>query len=80
MTRLCFRQVVHIFSHIHQTYVVHTLCLEDAGGPSESAQWLTRSALQEAAVSTGVKKVPYMSERLSVRSLTPDPSQPSCRS
>ncbi|XP_061744133.1 adenine DNA glycosylase [Nerophis ophidion] len=52
-------EVVHVFSHIHQTYVVHTLCLRDAGAPTqtENAQWLSRSALQEAAVPTGVKKV-----------------------
>lgn len=52
-------QVVHIFSHIHQTYVVHSLRLKDAHtrAQSENAQWLSRSALQEAAVSTGVKKV-----------------------
>lgn len=52
-------QVVHIFSHIHQTYVVHSVCLKDADThtQTENAQWLTRSALQEAAVSTGVKKV-----------------------
>uniref|UniRef100_A0A8C9XSF5 Adenine DNA glycosylase n=1 Tax=Sander lucioperca TaxID=283035 RepID=A0A8C9XSF5_SANLU len=52
-------EVVHIFSHIHQTYVVHSVCLKDtdAQTQTENAQWLTRSALQEAAVSTGVKKV-----------------------
>ncbi|CAG01442.1 unnamed protein product, partial [Tetraodon nigroviridis] len=50
-------EVVHIFSHIHQTYVVHTLCLNDSGWQSEKVQWLTRSALQDAAVSTGMKKV-----------------------
>lgn len=52
-------QVVHIFSHIHQTYVVHSVRLKDAGTQTraENARWLTRSALQEAAVSTGVKKV-----------------------
>ncbi|XP_054458782.1 adenine DNA glycosylase [Anoplopoma fimbria] len=52
-------EVVHIFSHIHQTYVVHSVCLKDADTQTqtENAQWLTRSALQEAAVSTGVKKI-----------------------
>uniref|UniRef100_A0A8C9XVH0 Adenine DNA glycosylase n=1 Tax=Sander lucioperca TaxID=283035 RepID=A0A8C9XVH0_SANLU len=52
-------EVVHIFSHIHQTYVVHSVCLKDtdAQTQTENAQWLTRSALQEAAVSTGVKKI-----------------------
>lgn len=52
-------EVVHIFSHIHQTYVVHSLCLKDADthACSENVQWLTRSALQGAAVSTGVKKI-----------------------
>uniref|UniRef100_A0A4W6EYI7 Adenine DNA glycosylase n=1 Tax=Lates calcarifer TaxID=8187 RepID=A0A4W6EYI7_LATCA len=52
-------EVVHIFSHIHQTYVVHSMRLKDGDiqAQSENAQWLSRSALQEAAVSTGVKKV-----------------------
>ncbi|XP_026201220.1 adenine DNA glycosylase isoform X2 [Anabas testudineus] len=52
-------EVVHIFSHIHQTYVVHSVCLKDSDTQTQTgnAQWLTRSALQEAAVSTGVKKI-----------------------
>ncbi|XP_050933194.1 adenine DNA glycosylase [Lates calcarifer] len=52
-------EVVHIFSHIHQTYVVHSMRLKDGDiqAQSENAQWLSRSALQEAAVSTGVKKI-----------------------
>uniref|UniRef100_A0A8D3A2H9 Adenine DNA glycosylase n=1 Tax=Scophthalmus maximus TaxID=52904 RepID=A0A8D3A2H9_SCOMX len=52
-------EVVHIFSHIHQTYVVHTVRLTDGQtrAPTENAQWLSRAALQEAAVSTGVKKI-----------------------
>ncbi|XP_021459022.2 adenine DNA glycosylase [Oncorhynchus mykiss] len=53
-------EVVHIFSHIHQTYVVYSLCLNvsDEGGKAQSTtRWLTRPSLQEAAVSTGVKKI-----------------------
>lgn len=53
-------EVVHIFSHIHQTYIVYSVRLKDQGPPgqqSEDAQWLTRSVLLEAAVSTGVKKI-----------------------
>ncbi|XP_070688277.1 uncharacterized protein mutyh [Pempheris klunzingeri] len=52
-------EVVHIFSHIHQTYLVHSVRLRerDTQTQTENAQWLTRSALQEAAVSTGVKKI-----------------------
>ncbi|KAM4614974.1 adenine DNA glycosylase-like [Polymixia lowei] len=54
-------EVVHIFSHIHQTYVVHSVSLKDCGADRqtqiENTQWLTRPALQEAAVSTGVKKI-----------------------
>uniref|UniRef100_A0A8C2ZRZ9 Adenine DNA glycosylase n=1 Tax=Cyclopterus lumpus TaxID=8103 RepID=A0A8C2ZRZ9_CYCLU len=52
-------EVVHIFSHIHQTYVVQSVRLKaaDAQTQAENAQWLTGSALQEAAVSTGVKKI-----------------------
>lgn len=59
-------EVVHIFSHIHQTYVVHSVCLKDCDTQTqtENAQWLTRSALQEAAVSTGVKKIVKLCDSL----------------
>ncbi|XP_054909071.1 adenine DNA glycosylase [Poeciliopsis prolifica] len=54
-------EVVHIFSHIHQTYVVYSMCLKDRDVtqqmPNEKQQWLTRPGLQEAAVSTGLKKI-----------------------
>uniref|UniRef100_A0A671US09 Adenine DNA glycosylase n=1 Tax=Sparus aurata TaxID=8175 RepID=A0A671US09_SPAAU len=52
-------EVVHIFSHIHQTYVVHSVRLKDGDSQTqtENAQWLSKSALQGAAVSTGVKKI-----------------------
>jgi len=52
-------QVVHIFSHIHQTYVVYSVRLKerDTQMQTENTQWLTRPALQDAAVSTGQKKV-----------------------
>uniref|UniRef100_A0A3Q4HAQ9 Adenine DNA glycosylase n=1 Tax=Neolamprologus brichardi TaxID=32507 RepID=A0A3Q4HAQ9_NEOBR len=52
-------EVVHIFSHIHQTYVVYSVCLKerDTHTLTGNTQWLTRSALQGAAVSTGLKKV-----------------------
>ncbi|KAK2835649.1 hypothetical protein Q5P01_016133 [Channa striata] len=52
-------EVVHIFSHIHQTYVVYSVCLKDRDAQTqpENTQWLTRSALQKAAVSTGLKKI-----------------------
>ncbi|KAF5881004.1 adenine DNA glycosylase-like, partial [Clarias magur] len=52
-------EVVHIFSHIHQTYVVYSAsvceCLETQR--EQKICWLDQSALQEAAVSTGVKKI-----------------------
>ncbi|KAM6921607.1 adenine DNA glycosylase [Xenentodon cancila] len=52
-------EVVHIFSHIHQTYVVYSVHLKsnDTQAQTEKTQWLTRAALQEAAVSTGLKKI-----------------------
>ena len=53
--------MVHIFSHIHQTYIVYSVSVEDEHATeetqSEKLQWLTRPALLEAAVSTGLKKV-----------------------
>uniref|UniRef100_A0A667WH79 Adenine DNA glycosylase n=1 Tax=Myripristis murdjan TaxID=586833 RepID=A0A667WH79_9TELE len=58
-------EVVHSFSHIHQTYVVYHVCLKEGADTQtpENTQWLTRSALQEAAVSTGVKKKPQTSKK-----------------
>uniref|UniRef100_A0A1A8NHP1 Adenine DNA glycosylase n=1 Tax=Nothobranchius rachovii TaxID=451742 RepID=A0A1A8NHP1_9TELE len=52
-------EVVHIFSHIHQTYVVYSLCLkeQDTQTHTGKTQWLDRAALQGAAVSTGLKKI-----------------------
>ncbi|XP_012677046.2 adenine DNA glycosylase isoform X1 [Clupea harengus] len=52
-------EVVHIFSHIHQTYVVYSMVFpaHKNGKEKPTIRWLTRSALQEAAVSTGVKKI-----------------------
>ncbi|XP_068599613.1 adenine DNA glycosylase [Brachionichthys hirsutus] len=52
-------EVVHIFSHIRQTYVVHSVRLKDSDTQTQSGntRWLTRSALEGAAVSTGVKKI-----------------------
>ncbi|KAM8874503.1 adenine DNA glycosylase isoform 3-T5 [Spinachia spinachia] len=42
-----------------ETYVVHRVRLKDADAQkqTDNAQWLTRSALQEAAVPAGVKKI-----------------------
>nr|XP_046247480.1 adenine DNA glycosylase isoform X2 [Scatophagus argus] len=57
-------EVVHDFSHIHQTYVVHTVRLKRADTQTEKVRWLTRSALQEAAVSTGVKKIAKLCDSL----------------
>ncbi|CAL8269163.1 unnamed protein product [Arctogadus glacialis] len=54
-------EVVHIFSHIHQTYIVYSVSVEDEHATeetqSEKLQWLSRPALLEAAVSTGLKKI-----------------------
>uniref|UniRef100_A0A8C7X7P9 Adenine DNA glycosylase n=1 Tax=Oryzias sinensis TaxID=183150 RepID=A0A8C7X7P9_9TELE len=52
-------EVVHVFSHIQQTYVVYSARLKrsDARAQAENTQWLTRSALQGAAVSSGLKKI-----------------------
>uniref|UniRef100_A0A8D0EKU2 Adenine DNA glycosylase n=1 Tax=Strix occidentalis caurina TaxID=311401 RepID=A0A8D0EKU2_STROC len=53
-------QVVHIFSHIHQTYVVYSLpldgdvTLDPASSPS---RWVTEEEFHASAVSTAMKKV-----------------------
>lgn len=52
-------EVVHIFSHIHQTYIVFSVRVSDwsDGEREQKTCWLSKSALHEAAVSTGVKKI-----------------------
>ncbi|XP_061538765.1 adenine DNA glycosylase isoform X2 [Phycodurus eques] len=53
-------EVLHVFSHIQQTYVVHTLRVGGGGDArlrTANVRWVSRSALQEAAVSTAVKKI-----------------------
>ena len=53
-------QVIHIFSHIHQTYVVYSLpldgdvTLDPALSPS---RWVTQNEFHASAVSTAMKKV-----------------------
>ncbi|NWS71885.1 MUTYH glycosylase, partial [Crotophaga sulcirostris] len=53
-------EVVHIFSHIHQTYVVYSLpldgdvTLDPASSPS---RWVTEEEFHASAVSTAMKKV-----------------------
>lgn len=53
-------QVIHIFSHIHQTYVVYSLpldgdvTLDPALSPS---RWVTEDEFHASAVSTAMKKV-----------------------
>ncbi len=62
-------QVVHIFSHIHQTYIVFSVRVSDwsEGEQEQKTCWLTKSVLKEAAVSTGVKKVVYIFMRFSAK-------------
>lgn len=52
-------EVVHIFSHIHQTYIVFSVCVSDCSEREQEQKtcWLTKSDLQGAAVSTGLKKI-----------------------
>ncbi|XP_065409793.1 adenine DNA glycosylase isoform X3 [Chrysemys picta bellii] len=68
-------EVGHVFSHIHQTYVVYSLLL---GGDPEAAsggrdeelerpvfRWVTQAEFQKSAVSTAMKKVWNACERQS---------------
>ncbi|NXK97743.1 MUTYH glycosylase, partial [Formicarius rufipectus] len=53
-------EVIHIFSHIHQTYVVYSLCLDGdvTLDPSSSpSRWVTEEEFHASAVSTAMKKV-----------------------
>ncbi|XP_019752255.1 adenine DNA glycosylase [Hippocampus comes] len=62
-------EVLHIFSHIHQIYMVYALHLGDAEAPPPTGdlRWISRPALQEAAVSTGVKKIVKLYESASLQ-------------
>ncbi|XP_027694027.1 adenine DNA glycosylase isoform X3 [Vombatus ursinus] len=55
----CLGEVVHVFSHIRQTYVVYSLALEEQpqGLLPSGARWVSRAEFQAAAVSTAMKKV-----------------------
>ncbi|XP_072026274.1 adenine DNA glycosylase-like [Amphiura filiformis] len=57
-------EVVHIFSHIHQTYLVETFQIGDDNNnsecPAESERqwrWVTKEQFLDSAVSTAMKKV-----------------------
>ncbi|XP_060594297.1 adenine DNA glycosylase-like [Ruditapes philippinarum] len=53
-------EVVHIFSHIHQTYMVKCLTVNESNITLEDkskCKWVTRQQFMEAAISTAMKKV-----------------------
>lgn len=53
-------QVIHIFSHIHQTYVVYSLHLDGdvtLDPPLSPSRWVTEDEFHASAVSTAMKKV-----------------------
>ncbi|NXL91982.1 MUTYH glycosylase, partial [Alectura lathami] len=64
---LCFiGEVIHVFSHIHQTYVVYSLSLDGdmALDPASSpSRWVTEEEFHASAVSTAMKKVLRARER-----------------
>nr|XP_033772557.1 adenine DNA glycosylase isoform X1 [Geotrypetes seraphini]XP_033772558.1 adenine DNA glycosylase isoform X1 [Geotrypetes seraphini]XP_033772559.1 adenine DNA glycosylase isoform X1 [Geotrypetes seraphini] len=69
---LCYiGEVLHMFSHIHQTYLVYSLSLDEADGTTvvregvrgvHTARWVTKAEFQKAAVSTAMKKIFKMYE------------------
>ncbi|XP_010133478.1 PREDICTED: A/G-specific adenine DNA glycosylase, partial [Buceros rhinoceros silvestris] len=72
-------EVVHIFSHIHQTYVVYSLpldggiTLEPASSPS---RWVTEEEFHASAVSTAMKKVLRACEKQRGKESSPGASLP----
>ncbi|NXS63921.1 MUTYH glycosylase, partial [Brachypteracias leptosomus] len=53
-------EVIHIFSHIHQTYVVYSLALDrdvTLEPALSSSRWVTEEEFHASAVSTAMKKV-----------------------
>ncbi|XP_030639811.1 adenine DNA glycosylase [Chanos chanos] len=56
-------ELVHNFSHIHQTYIVYKMFIPDCvGDGQQKMRWISKAALQEAAVSTAVKKIMQLYE------------------
>ncbi|XP_029474045.1 adenine DNA glycosylase isoform X2 [Rhinatrema bivittatum] len=58
-------EVVHMFSHLRQTSQVYSLSLSNAGSTAamqHEARWVSRAELQQAAVSSAVKKIFKMYE------------------
>uniref|UniRef100_A0A8D0GD59 Adenine DNA glycosylase n=1 Tax=Sphenodon punctatus TaxID=8508 RepID=A0A8D0GD59_SPHPU len=65
-------EVVHIFSHIRQTYAVYSLLPEgdvELGPPA--SRWVTRAEFQGSAVSTAMKKILQAYERWSPAEAAP---------
>ena len=52
-------KVSHIFSHIHQTYIVEVVIVSDDIEEQlvEGTRWVTKQQFMESAVSTAMKKV-----------------------
>ncbi|KAJ8306398.1 hypothetical protein KUTeg_016943 [Tegillarca granosa] len=54
-------EVVHIFSHIHQTYIVKAATVNEGEVSDEnckmSTKWLTQDEMKDAAISTAMRKV-----------------------
>ncbi|NXA61500.1 MUTYH glycosylase, partial [Mohoua ochrocephala] len=53
-------EVIHIFSHIHQTYVVYSLSLDEdvtLDSALSPSRWVTEDEFHASAVSTAMKKV-----------------------
>ncbi|XP_050403169.1 adenine DNA glycosylase [Patella vulgata] len=58
--RLKVGEVVHIFSHIHQTYVVESITLTDHikdKTNQDDVRWVTKDDFLQSAISTAMKKV-----------------------
>lgn len=60
---ICF-QVLHIFSHIHQTYIIEGVKVDEADLQIDTEnldqtryRWVTRQQFEEAAISTAMRKV-----------------------
>nr|XP_022313294.1 adenine DNA glycosylase-like isoform X1 [Crassostrea virginica] len=73
--------VEHIFSHIHQTYVVQAVEVseeevDDSQVHTESCRWVTKEEFSSAAVSTAMKKVFKAYENLGKKKIsTMDPGK-----
>ncbi|XP_053549548.1 adenine DNA glycosylase isoform X2 [Bombina bombina] len=68
-------EVVHVFSHIHQTYLVYflsrsqaeSICVKEEGAERPEIRWVTKKQFLDSAVPTAMKKILKLCESKTFR-------------